>query len=169
MLEARSLIQQKRYPEARTILKAVDHPTASAWVEKLDAIADRQAGVTKEFKNWQASQQVTATEGVRHLPGVSQDDLDFLASVHARFIEEALQDAQARIKQNPKILKFMYPESNLTPALELGAEVYAMSALVSVQMESAETMWQTVISLAEELAEVRASLGVRCIQKLVTK
>jgi uncharacterized protein YoxC len=42
MLEARQLIQQKRYDEARKILKTVDHPTAREWMRKLDADAPRK-------------------------------------------------------------------------------------------------------------------------------
>ncbi|HEX2906034.1 MAG TPA: hypothetical protein VHO69_04195 [Phototrophicaceae bacterium] len=39
MLAAKELIQEKRYDEARTILKTVNHPTAKQWLEKLDKIA----------------------------------------------------------------------------------------------------------------------------------
>jgi len=42
MLEARELIQQKRYDEARAILKTVDHPTAQEWLVKLDTVAPRK-------------------------------------------------------------------------------------------------------------------------------
>jgi len=169
MLIVRALIQQQRYPEAREVLKSANHPEAKMWVRKLDSIAHRRAGATKEFKNWQANQEVTSTAGVRRLPGVTQDDLDFLASVHGRFIEEALQDRQVEIRQNPKILKRLYPESDLTPALDVGGEVYAVSALAEASLETAETVWKTVICLGDEVAEVRASLGVRRIQNLVTK
>src|SRR4051794_17202967 len=36
---AKELIDEKRYDEARTILKTIDHPTAAKWLNKLDAIA----------------------------------------------------------------------------------------------------------------------------------
>lgn len=39
MLAARELIQEKRYAEARALLKTIDDPTAKAWLKKLDAIA----------------------------------------------------------------------------------------------------------------------------------
>jgi hypothetical protein len=39
MLEARRLIEQKRYDDARSILIQVDHPTADKWLAKLDQIA----------------------------------------------------------------------------------------------------------------------------------
>lgn len=39
MVEAKSLIQQKRYNEARAILRSVNHPTAMKWLAKLDDIA----------------------------------------------------------------------------------------------------------------------------------
>lgn len=39
MLEAKELIKQKRYDEARFILKTVDHPTAQEWLAKIDQIA----------------------------------------------------------------------------------------------------------------------------------
>lgn len=38
MLAAKELIQEKRYDEARAILRSVDHPTAVEWLEKLDKI-----------------------------------------------------------------------------------------------------------------------------------
>lgn len=39
MLAAKELIQEKRYDEARALLKTVDHPTAREWLKKLDRIA----------------------------------------------------------------------------------------------------------------------------------
>lgn len=39
MLAARELIKEKRYPEARAILKTIDHPTAREWLAKLDEVA----------------------------------------------------------------------------------------------------------------------------------
>lgn len=39
MLRAKSLIQQNRYAEARTILKHINHPTAERWLDKLNTIA----------------------------------------------------------------------------------------------------------------------------------
>ncbi len=38
MLAARELIQEKRYAEARALLKTVDNPTASVWLKKLDEV-----------------------------------------------------------------------------------------------------------------------------------
>jgi hypothetical protein len=38
MLAAKELIDEKRYDEARTILRSVDHPKAVEWLEKLDKI-----------------------------------------------------------------------------------------------------------------------------------
>lgn len=38
MMAAKELISEKRYDEARTILRAVDHPTATEWLEKLDKL-----------------------------------------------------------------------------------------------------------------------------------
>lgn len=38
MLQARALIQQKRYEEARQILVGVSHPTAQKWLAKIDEI-----------------------------------------------------------------------------------------------------------------------------------
>jgi hypothetical protein len=42
MLEARRLIQEKQYDEARSILRNVQHPTAEQWLAKLDAIAPEE-------------------------------------------------------------------------------------------------------------------------------
>lgn len=39
LLAAKELIQEKRYAEARAILKTIDHPTAREWLKKLDEIA----------------------------------------------------------------------------------------------------------------------------------
>ena len=36
---ARELLQQKQYPQARALLKTIDHPTALKWLAKLDEIA----------------------------------------------------------------------------------------------------------------------------------
>src|SRR5258708_1944031 len=38
MIEARDLIKNKRYAEARKILETVDHPKAKEWLTKLDEI-----------------------------------------------------------------------------------------------------------------------------------
>jgi hypothetical protein len=38
MMAAKELIQEKRYDEARVILRSVDHPTAIEWLQKLDKI-----------------------------------------------------------------------------------------------------------------------------------
>lgn len=42
---AKELIQEKKYTEARTLLKGIDHPTAREWEAKLDAkiAADKPA------------------------------------------------------------------------------------------------------------------------------
>ncbi len=39
MMQARELILQRRFDEARAILRQVDHPAAAAWLEKLDELA----------------------------------------------------------------------------------------------------------------------------------
>jgi hypothetical protein len=39
MLEARRLIQEKQYDQARAILRTVQHPTARQWLARLEAIA----------------------------------------------------------------------------------------------------------------------------------
>jgi hypothetical protein len=35
---AREFIKEKRYAEARTILKTIDHPTATEWLQKIDRL-----------------------------------------------------------------------------------------------------------------------------------
>lgn len=42
LVHARELIQQKRYDEARRLLKSIDHPTAVEWLAKLDVIDSSQ-------------------------------------------------------------------------------------------------------------------------------
>jgi len=44
MLKARKLMQHQRYDEARKILKTVNHPTARAWMRKLDAVVPKKTG-----------------------------------------------------------------------------------------------------------------------------
>lgn len=39
MHEARQLIADKRYSEARRLLRTVDHPQAALWLAKLDSLA----------------------------------------------------------------------------------------------------------------------------------
>lgn len=36
---AKELIDEKRYDEARALLKTIDHPTAAKWLDRLDVIA----------------------------------------------------------------------------------------------------------------------------------
>ncbi|PJF39620.1 MAG: hypothetical protein D6737_00610 [Chloroflexi bacterium] len=43
MIEARNLIKQKRYQEARAILVHIDHPTAKEWIAKIDRAAAKQS------------------------------------------------------------------------------------------------------------------------------
>lgn len=49
MLAAQELIREKRYDEARAILRAVDHPKAVEWLEKLDKI-DPPSALQKIFR-----------------------------------------------------------------------------------------------------------------------
>lgn len=44
MIIAREMIKEKRYDEARALLKTVDHPTARDWLAKLDKIAPEKTG-----------------------------------------------------------------------------------------------------------------------------
>lgn len=39
MEAARELIREKQYPQARALLKTIDHPTARKWLDQLDGIA----------------------------------------------------------------------------------------------------------------------------------
>ncbi len=43
LIEARDLIKAKRYDEARRLLKKLDHPTATSWLQTLDTIAPENA------------------------------------------------------------------------------------------------------------------------------
>lgn len=47
MLAAKELIKEKRYDEARAILKTVDHPIALEWLQKLDKIAPEKPTTPK--------------------------------------------------------------------------------------------------------------------------
>jgi hypothetical protein len=50
LMAAKELIQEKRYAEARAILKTVDHPTAREWLAKLDKIApEKQESALKKL------------------------------------------------------------------------------------------------------------------------
>jgi hypothetical protein len=48
MLQARQLIQEKKYQEAQKILKTVDHPTAKEWLVKLDKLVKPEIEVPKK-------------------------------------------------------------------------------------------------------------------------
>jgi hypothetical protein len=53
MGEARYLIKQRRYDEARSILRTVSHPVARQWLTKLDTIAPEQRGNSKlDYALW---------------------------------------------------------------------------------------------------------------------
>lgn len=65
MLPARELIQQKKYDEARAILRTVDHPKAREWLAKLDAIAPSIASSIAE-PDW-------ATATADSLPDIMPD------------------------------------------------------------------------------------------------
>ena len=49
MMAAKELIQEKRYDEARKMLKGVDHPTAREWMAKLDAMEPSKKGVSRSI------------------------------------------------------------------------------------------------------------------------
>lgn len=64
MLQARELILQKRFDEARAILRQVDHPAAAAWLEKLDKIAPEARPAAPE----EESQQVPPAKQAHSTP-----------------------------------------------------------------------------------------------------
>lgn len=45
--QARDLIQQERYNEARRILRKVDHPTAQKWLDQLDTLEGKRAPASR--------------------------------------------------------------------------------------------------------------------------
>ncbi|MEO8613162.1 MAG: hypothetical protein ABI690_35045 [Chloroflexota bacterium] len=49
MLAAKKLLQEKRYDEARKILKTINHPTAKEWLAKLDKIAPEKKRLSPTF------------------------------------------------------------------------------------------------------------------------
>ena len=48
MLEARDLIQAKRYPQARALLVTIDHPKAYEWLQKLDDVEARDRAASTQ-------------------------------------------------------------------------------------------------------------------------
>jgi len=42
LLQAKELIHQERYDDARKILKSIDHPTAREWLHRIDEITPKQ-------------------------------------------------------------------------------------------------------------------------------
>lgn len=50
MLEARDLIQEEKFDEARAILQDIDHPTAREWLDKLNQVSP--AARTASTRNW---------------------------------------------------------------------------------------------------------------------
>lgn len=58
--EARELIQQKRYDEARIILKQINHPKAQEWLDKLDEIApEKSRSTARAVRRTQPQQKIT--------------------------------------------------------------------------------------------------------------
>lgn len=51
MIQARSLIERKQYAEARRLLQQVNHPTAKAWLAKLDAREARRKATVKASRS----------------------------------------------------------------------------------------------------------------------
>lgn len=49
MHEARQLIADKRYTEARRLLRTVDHPQAALWLAKLDNLAPERKRRRRAF------------------------------------------------------------------------------------------------------------------------
>lgn len=47
MQKAKTLIQQKRYEDARAILITVDHPTAEMWLNRLNSITNSNMSVAQ--------------------------------------------------------------------------------------------------------------------------
>ncbi|MBN1563969.1 MAG: hypothetical protein JXA10_09020 [Anaerolineae bacterium] len=60
LIQARDLIQQKRYDEARAILHTVEHPTAQQWIAKLNRIAPPGESEIGETRPSQDTRQIKA-------------------------------------------------------------------------------------------------------------
>jgi hypothetical protein len=52
MLVAKNLIQQKRYEEARAVLKTIQHPTAQKWLVTLDRISPEKKTAPPKRRRW---------------------------------------------------------------------------------------------------------------------
>lgn len=63
MQQARQLIQQKRYDEARVILRTVDHDKAYEWLDKIDAIQGKQKSIPAPEELQGSPQQPSAIVG----------------------------------------------------------------------------------------------------------
>lgn len=62
MLEARDLIQAKRYPQARALLVTIDHPKATEWLHKLDEVeTSERAASTQVVHQRQMSAETLET------------------------------------------------------------------------------------------------------------
>ncbi len=46
---ARELIQAKQYEEARALLKTIDHPMATEWIDKIDALSPQEKGPARSL------------------------------------------------------------------------------------------------------------------------
>lgn len=67
MIEARDLIKAKRYAEARTILKTVNHPTAHQWLKKIDEIAPEDDDLGDPFAGLSPSASTSRPISKRHI------------------------------------------------------------------------------------------------------
>ncbi len=62
-IAARELINEKQYDEARSILKTIDHPTATEWLRKLDEIAPHKPNTDiHPQKTWLRTVKTSTTQ-----------------------------------------------------------------------------------------------------------
>jgi hypothetical protein len=89
MLQARDLIQQKRYKEAKAILQGVDHPKAQEWLDKIaeieldNASAAQQSGPAKRGSALPLVLVLVALILIGGLIFVARDRIPFIAALLA--------------------------------------------------------------------------------------
>jgi hypothetical protein len=126
MQKAQQLIKEKRYDEARAILRTIDHDTAYEWLDKLDeidpvkqdktpTIATKPTNITSQPKDKSRIKSKTVTVSSKALFGKTQMDkaLEKYQNEGLKLVSQSPSD-----KKNKQILRFEYEMSDEEVAAE---------------------------------------------------
>lgn len=122
LIQARELLRQKRYDEARALLRGIDHPTARQWLEKLERIAPETASPAP------ASPPPPEAE-----PAPAPTIKDQLIAARALIAASRFDEARTRLAQidHPTAQQWLTKLDQIAPALTPSPEP-AASPVVAV-------------------------------------